>query len=109
MDSKNSPHYPIVFVHWLDANYMEGLQDLAELDWKADLEYVGWLVKETPEAITLSLEKPVEGKTRNPFTILKRTIVNMYELSGRKPRRKRSPQASDLHDAGRDAEVQGRE
>lgn len=65
---------------------MEGPQELATLDWKADLEYIGWLVKETPEAVTLSLEKPVDGKTRNTFTILRRTIVDMYEISGRKRR-----------------------
>ena len=80
------PTFPIVYVHWLDANYMEGPQELATLDWKADLEYIGWLVKETPEAITLSLEKPVEGKTRNTFTILRRTVVEMYEISGKRRR-----------------------
>lgn len=85
MKSKPST-FPIVYVHWLDANYMEGPQELATLDWKADLEYIGWLVKETPEAVTLSLEKPVDGKTRNTFTILRRTIVDMYEISGRKRR-----------------------
>ena len=86
---KPTARFPIVYIHWLDANYSEGLQEIATLDWKADLEYVGWLVKETPESVTLSLERPVDGKTRNTFTILRQTILDMYELSSRRKREKK--------------------
>jgi hypothetical protein len=76
-------------VRWLDANYQEGEHEVEKIDWKCELEYVGWLIKEDDNAITLSLEKPHEGKTRNPFTILKRNVVEVVNLSLTRKRVKR--------------------
>lgn len=69
--------HPLVYIYWLDANYQEGEQDIEKLDWKCELHYVGYLIKEDDNAVTLSLERPHEGKTRNTFSILKRNILEM--------------------------------
>lgn len=84
---------PLVYVRWLDASYQEGEHEVEKIDWRCELHYVGWLVKESEEAVTLSLELPMEGRTRDIMTILKRNIVEMRTVKfGRafaKPRKKR--------------------
>lgn len=81
---KESIDQPLAYVHWLDANYSEGEQEVDKIDWKCELHYVGWLVREDAEAITLSLELPHEGRTRNTFTILKANILEMRLVEFRK-------------------------
>lgn len=75
---------PLVYVRWLDANYQEGEVLIEELDPKCELETVGFLVKETPEAVVLSVENPRDGFTRNPFTVLKANILERRERDVRK-------------------------
>ena len=72
-------HAPLVYVRWLDANYQEGDLLIEELDVNCELDSVGFLVKETPDAIVLSVENPRDGFTRNPFAILKANILERRE------------------------------
>lgn len=68
---------PIVHIQWLDANYQEGEVDIETLDQRMPLDYVGLLIKETDYAVTVALEEPHQGRTRNPFSIPKINILHM--------------------------------
>jgi hypothetical protein len=67
----------LCFVRWLDACYQDGERQVSEIDPRCELTYCGFLVKETSEAVTLSLEAVHEGRTRNPFSIRRENIIEM--------------------------------
>lgn len=72
-----SPSPKLAYVKWLDACYREGEHALEDLGTGTELEYYGVLVKETPEVITLALEVPQNGRTRNPFDIVRKNILEL--------------------------------
>lgn len=82
----------LAYVKWNDAYYQEGERQIDEIDGLCELEYCGWLVRETPKAVVLSLELPHGGRTRNPFSIPRSNIIQMRarEVDGifRKARKK---------------------
>lgn len=67
----------LAYVKWLDACYREGDQAIEDLGTGSTMEYYGVLITETPTAVVLAMEVPTEGRTRNPFDILKQNIVEM--------------------------------
>lgn len=67
----------IAYIRWLDACYMDGEQVVSELDQRCELEHVGFIVKETDEAVTISTESIHDGRCRNPFSIRRSNIVEM--------------------------------
>jgi hypothetical protein len=98
-NNNNRITQPLAYVHWLDANYQEGEQEIERLDWRCALHYSGYLIKEDENAVTLSLECPHEGRTRNTFTIPRHNIIEMRVVPFNKafpaPRKKRpAPAAS---------------
>lgn len=68
---------PLCYIKWVDANYQEGEVNLENLEQRCELNTVGFLVKETDHAVTLSLEAPSNDSTRNPFSIPKTNILEM--------------------------------
>jgi hypothetical protein len=86
----------LCYVRWLDAHFDEGEKEIADITQTCELEYQGILVKETEEAVSLSLENPHDGRTRNAFSISKRDIVDMrvkkttFARAFPKPRAKRT-------------------
>jgi len=67
----------LAYIRWHDACYREGERELTEVGTGEILNYYGLLVKETPVAVTLAMEEPHEGRTRNPFDILLTNILEM--------------------------------
>lgn len=80
-------------VRWLDNCYREGEHALEDLGTGAELVYYGILVRENDLAVTLALEEPHQSRTRNPFDILRRNILEIEIVDAakafRKPRRKK--------------------
>jgi len=72
---------PIYYIRWLDACYTEGECSVAAIDPRCELEYVGPLAKESPEAVTLALEVVHDGRTRNPFSIRRENILQIRKTT----------------------------
>lgn len=85
----------LVYIRWFDAHYEEGETKIEEIQQRCELQYVGFLVKTTDEAVTLSLECPDDGRTRNPFTIPRQNIIEIRETTLKKafPKRRASKKA----------------
>lgn len=71
----------VTYIKWRDASYSQGDTSHADLS-LIDLEEIGWLVKETEEAVTLSIERPEEGQEdyRLTLTIPKVNILLRKEI-----------------------------
>jgi hypothetical protein len=82
-------------VRWLDNCYREGSRSLDDLGTGAELTYYGVLVKETEIAVTLALEVPSDGFTRNPFDILRRNILELEIMDAKKAFPKRRPKKDE--------------
>lgn len=82
-------------VRWLDNCYREGEHALEDLGTGAELTYYGILVRESELAVTLALEEPHSGRTRNPFDILRRNILEIEILDARKAFPKRRPKTNE--------------
>jgi hypothetical protein len=83
----------LAYVRWLDSCYHEGERQIEDIDPHTELTYVGFLVKEDEEAVSLALEATHDGATRNPFSIRRENIVDMRvrEFSGRMFPRAQTP------------------
>ena len=83
MPSQNSPT-KLVYIRWKDAHYQEGEIPVGEIDQLCELHSVGFLIKDTLEAITISVEKPDGGFVRNPFSIPRVNVLAVQETTLRK-------------------------
>lgn len=65
------------YVKWRDATMSQGDEDLFNVDALMELEEIGWLIKETDDSVSLSIEKPQFDKARLWLTIPKVNIMLM--------------------------------
>lgn len=85
-------------VRWLDNCYREGEHALEDLGTGAELTYYGLLVRETEVAVTLAMEDPSEGRTRNPFDILRHNILDIQVLDADRVFRAKRPRKAKKSD-----------
>ena len=71
----------LVYIRWKDAHYQEGEISIEEIDQTCILHSVGFIIKDTPEAITISVEQPDGGFVRNPFSIPRSNIIEIQETT----------------------------
>ena len=82
-------------VRWLDSWYHEGEQSIDAIVGGVELTYYGLMIKEDEVAVTLAMESPHDGRTRNPFSILRRNIIEIEIVDARKAFPKKRPKTNE--------------
>jgi hypothetical protein len=85
----------LVYVRWVDNCYRDGEHSIDEMGEGVELNYYGLLIKETERTVTLAMEAPHDGRTRNAFDILKQNIVEMRTADASRMFRKKIPRKNE--------------